>query len=167
MLARSLIDRWIELIKMSIIGKIHSEITVPFQWEKQPGIPKMQEEIISSPTDNQKNVGVQVPLPPCLAVQVQVQVQPPLRRSCSSRISSRGGFSFRRTRQDNKDPFFVAYTECTKNYNSSSSTTDHKGKSAFGFAARKSLFGFSCKNSYDLREDAHHHVVPRKKTQTN
>ncbi|GAB2224612.1 hypothetical protein Drorol1_Dr00005374 [Drosera rotundifolia] len=157
----------IPLTNKNMISKVHSEVSVPFKWEKQPGIPKTQEGnqqhqdselmipsplMLSESLQDNKAVdivaaatcdGLRIPLPPCS------YQQPPLRRSCSSR-----SFGLRR---QGKDPFLVAYRECTKvcgTTKGKETSDDHKWKFPMKIGAMKSFFGFSCKNtSYDGRID--------------
>lgn len=130
--------------------KVYSQGSVPFSWEDQPGVCKATHQecpidirlhalkLISSQSpsapakvsaDDIKNI----PLPPC-------PIQPP-RRSNSKK-------------QEEVDPFLVAYKECTKvNVKSGKASSESKkGNCTLGSKLRKTKSIFSCKNSSEVEQ---------------
>ncbi|KAE8000014.1 hypothetical protein FH972_004386 [Carpinus fangiana] len=121
--------------------KVDSQGSVPFSWEDQPGVCKAthhqecpidirlhalkltssQSPIASTPA--KKNI----PPPPC-------PIQPP-RRSNSKK-------------QEEVDPFLVAYNQCTKVVKSESK----KANCTLGSKLRKTKSIFSCKNSCEVEQ---------------
>ncbi|MCL7029429.1 hypothetical protein MKW94_027143 [Papaver nudicaule] len=129
-------------------SKVHSQGSVPFSWENQPGVSKKtyREDshddgyykqllppppcppILDSPAKTK--IDLKIPLPPC-------PLQYKLSRS-NSTCSRKGGL-----KRSNEDPFFAAYKECTKT------------KSRFTRTTKSSGFGmFSCKNSCGVNENS-------------
>ncbi|GMH13649.1 hypothetical protein Nepgr_015490 [Nepenthes gracilis] len=145
------------------VGKVDSEVGVPFKWEKRPGISKVTAEenhhkrhqktdliaALPSPACGQLEKGTRVaaaaagsglllPLPPCI-------FQPPLSSYSGSR-----GFG-----KPEKDPFLAAYRECTKSTATKRVVLGGGENLGFRIGVRKWLLGLSCKNSHNVRADAH------------
>ncbi|KAK4352220.1 hypothetical protein RND71_027738 [Anisodus tanguticus] len=149
------------MIIMSTNNKVNSKGNVPFSWENKPGVSKIiptkscaigdfQTKLPPPPCPVPEKSTVaplhlQIPLPPCTFQ------PPPLLRNSSRRIFKK---------QDDINPFSMAYKECTK---SSRKGNNFLGglisKDDFGFEMKKnkkkknSMSIFSCKNSCSVMED--------------
>ncbi|GAB4839274.1 hypothetical protein Ancab_028801 [Ancistrocladus abbreviatus] len=149
-------------------------ISVPFKWEKQPGISKVAADSEDHDHDSihsrdQRPVsGITLTSPPCqrlekakfptVAVVVDggngMQIPPPPRtfqppfRSCSSR----------RFGKKEKDPFLAAYMVCTKTSVATVTAGELHGYRRLVdlrvHGLRKSLHSLSCKSSCIVRDDA-------------
>jgi len=128
--------------------KVYSQGSIPFSWEDQPGVCKVPHQECSidrrlhalkltslqppsTPAKLSAHDAIKIPLPPC-------PLQPP-RRSTSKK-------------QEEVDPFLVAYNECTKSSKSAKPSSQSK-KAPFGSKLRKTKSIFSCKDSGEVIEE--------------
>ncbi|GAB4852402.1 hypothetical protein Ancab_016594 [Ancistrocladus abbreviatus] len=160
---------------MNHSSKIHGSemISVPFKWEEKPGISKLateSEDRYSHNGDQQQVSALNLPPPPCwslekpkipvVAVAVMggncMQIPPP---PCTSHLSASRRRSNRIPGKKEKDPFLAAYEECTRTrartitrgeLNGGRSHADY----SINHGVRKNLLSLSCKNSYNVRDDA-------------
>ncbi|KAK4260214.1 hypothetical protein QN277_003360 [Acacia crassicarpa] len=130
--------------------KVHSQGSIPFSWEDEPGICKTPQGVnkFKSPSSSSSSLmfqapsaaqSLKIPLPPCpLAL--------PPRRTASGK-----GFRWQ------EDPFLVAYKEITKSEKisgKSSAENNKKKVGGFSWSVRKSKSIFSCTSSSS--EDVRH-----------
>lgn len=135
---------------MSQKNRVDTPGKIPFSWENKPGISKVQTRRECAVEEEEKDLMVKLPPPPCPSGGCRIPVHdfqiplPPCTFQPLPRSSSARGL------RKHEDPFLAAFQECTK---TSRKVKPRRFRFHIGSTLR-SLFAVSCKSRSSVQDDS-------------